>query len=87
MTETDNSGKIVPDLTHGPFVVNLRIPNSGTNPEWRGRFILGGGENARIQTIKSIDEINQLPDGLNPEELRKTAGEIFSANGLLRVDF
>lgn len=88
MNEIDPKTKQAsPDLVSGPFVVDLRIPHTGSQPEWRGRFILGGSENARIQVEKSMTEINQLPDGLSPDELRKSAGEIFSANGLLRVDF
>lgn len=74
-------------LVSGPFVVDLRIPHSEGKPEWRGRFILGGDKNAKEQVQKSMTEINQLPDGLTPDELRQNAGEIFSANGLSRVDF
>jgi hypothetical protein len=88
MTEQNpETRQISPDLVSGPFVVNLRIPHSGSNPEWRGKFILGGDENAKEHVIKSMEEINQLPDGLTPDELRQNAGEIFTANGLLRVDF
>lgn len=89
MTEIHNPDKTAAasGLTNGPFVVDLRIPNTGIMPEWRGRFILGGGENAELQVRESLDQINQLPDGLGPDALRKGAGEIFSANGLLRVDF
>lgn len=74
-------------LIKGPFVVDLRIPHSEGIPEWRGRFILGGGKNAELQVRESLDQINQLPDGLSPDELRQSAGIIFSSNGLLRVDF
>lgn len=87
MTERKNKSGQGLELTQGPFVVDLRIPNNGINPEWRGRFILGGGENAREKVRQSLSEINELPDGLSPEELRKSAGKIFSSNGLARVDF
>lgn len=76
-----------PDLVSGPYAVNLRIPNSGGQPEWRGRFILGGGENTKEQIKESMKEINALPDGLGPDQLRQEAGRIFSSKGLLRVDF
>lgn len=88
MTEQgERKPKISPDLTQGPFVVKLATQKVEGQPQTMGRFILGGGENAREQLIQSMREINDLPDGLSWQELRTRASGIFSTNGLIRVDF
>lgn len=87
MTERNNADAIFPNLSEGPFLVTLHTPHSKGKPENILRYFLGGDEKAETQIDQSIQEINDLPNGLSIDDLRKSAGKIFASHGLLRVDF
>lgn len=75
------------DLKEGPFIIDLKT-NKGTDGiEPVGRLILGGPEGSREKMKEALKEIGSLPDGMDFDQLRSKAIDIFRSHDIVRVDF
>lgn len=83
----DEKREIIPEITKGPFIISLQTKETALESGKSGRFILGGPDNAEDLLYQALKDIDNLPIGLNWNQLRKEASNIFKQRGLSRVDF
>ncbi|OGH05261.1 MAG: hypothetical protein A2W22_01420 [Candidatus Levybacteria bacterium RBG_16_35_11] len=75
----------MPKLTEGPVGVLLATRCKTGDGAFLKRVNLAGTEGSLVKVGEVMREINQLPDGLGPEDLQSEANAIFNSHGLYQI--